>query len=233
MGWGPDEIIHRLLEHGVEFRICLKAGVYHVPPPPPRASYTGLGYRRPKYKPTPVDHGVYMMLRNRFLASPRGRAALFVGGIVARLARLVVDQELASLGPTSEVLRTGIRLWDGQSSAAYWDDVLTEQEIDLICGVYEIATGRVNKITEEHQTSHLSWWPMPHAFAQSGLNIGWWSPDCERWFQERLRHIQSGNAALHNQTEWKKSLKFYKRSREIAQANKRIAANFLNTKERH
>ncbi|KAJ7826756.1 hypothetical protein B0H13DRAFT_1918026 [Mycena leptocephala] len=150
MGWGPDEIIHRLLEHGVEFRICLKAGVYHVPPPPPRASYTGLGYCRPKYKPTPVDHGVYMMLCNRFLASPRGRAALFIGGIVARLARLVVDQELASLGPTSEVLRTGIRLWDGQSSAAYWDDVLTEQEIDLICGVYEIATGRVNKITEEH-----------------------------------------------------------------------------------
>jgi hypothetical protein len=82
-----------------------------------------------------------MMLRNRFLASPRGCAALFVGGIVARLARLVVDQELASLGPTSEVLRTGMRLWDGQSSAAYWDDVLTEQEIDLICGVYEIATG--------------------------------------------------------------------------------------------
>jgi hypothetical protein len=35
MGWGPDEIIHRLLEHGVEFRICLKAGVYHVPLPPP------------------------------------------------------------------------------------------------------------------------------------------------------------------------------------------------------
>ncbi|KAJ7848209.1 hypothetical protein B0H13DRAFT_1730038 [Mycena leptocephala] len=141
MGWGPDEIIHRLLEHGVEFRICLMAGAYHVPLPPPRASYTGLGYRRPKYKPTPVDHGVYMMLRNRFLASPRGRTALFVGGIVAHLARLVVDQELASLGPTSEVFRTGIRLWDGQSSAAYWDDALTEQEIDLICGVYEIGTG--------------------------------------------------------------------------------------------
>ncbi|KAJ6547262.1 hypothetical protein B0H19DRAFT_954177 [Mycena capillaripes] len=235
MGWGPDpnDIIHCLLEHGVEFRICLKAGVYPVPPPPPRARYTGLGYRRTKYKPTPVDHGVYVKLRNSFLASPRGRAALFAGGIVARLARLVVDQELACFGPTSEVFMTGTRLWDGQSSAAYWDDALTDEEVDLICGVYEIATGRVNKLTEERQTSHISWWPTPHAFAQSGLSIGWWSPDCERWLQEHLRNIQGSNATLHNQSEWKKSLRFYKKSRDVAQANERIAASFLDARQLH
>ncbi|KAJ7465195.1 hypothetical protein FB451DRAFT_1041898, partial [Mycena latifolia] len=86
-------------------------------------------------------YGVYVTLRERFLESPRGRAALFSGVIVGRLARLIVDENLASLGPSNEVFMTGVRLWNGQSSTAYWDDTLTDQEIDLICGVYEIATG--------------------------------------------------------------------------------------------
>jgi hypothetical protein len=143
MGWGPDpqEIIYHLLQHGVEFRVCIRDSVRIEPQLPLPDRYTGLGYRRTGYKPTVVDYGVYGMLRERFLQSPRGRAALFAGGIVGRLAREAVDDVLASLGPSYEVFSEGVRLWDGTSPTAYWDDALTDQEIDLICGVYEVATG--------------------------------------------------------------------------------------------
>ncbi|KAJ7658857.1 hypothetical protein DFH06DRAFT_990215 [Mycena polygramma] len=232
MGWGPDprEIIYHLLEHGVEFRVCLRASSSKIPRPPPPPRFTGLGYRRVDYKPTVADYEIYVVLRDRFLTSPRGRAALFAGGIVGRLAREVVDEELASLGPSSDVFLTGLRLWDGVSKGAYWDDVLTEQEIDFICGVYEVATGRINRKSDDIQTAQISWWPKPNSFTTSGLNTGWWSPDCDHWFEQRLANIKSGNARLYTQTEWKRYLKYYKKSRDIAVANERIAIEFLSTK---
>ncbi|KAF7348174.1 hypothetical protein MSAN_01770300 [Mycena sanguinolenta] len=77
-----------------------------------------------------------------FFLFPRGRAALFAGGIIGRLAREDVLEVLACQGPSSEVFTSGVRLWDGHSSMAYWDYGLSEEEIDLICGVYEIGTGQ-------------------------------------------------------------------------------------------
>ncbi|KAJ7153189.1 hypothetical protein C8R43DRAFT_885795 [Mycena crocata] len=143
MGWGPDpqEIISRLIQHGVEFRVCIRHEVYRQPPPPLPDRATGLGFRRVGYKPTRIDHSIYEMYRESFFRSPRGRAALFFGGIVGRLALITVEERVASSGPSEEVFLTGVRLWDGKSSAAYWDDALTERDIDLICGVYEVATG--------------------------------------------------------------------------------------------
>ncbi|KAJ7694637.1 hypothetical protein B0H17DRAFT_931626 [Mycena rosella] len=184
--------------------------------------FTGLGYRCMGYKPTPIDYGVYEMLRQRFFSSPRGRAARFAGGVVGRLAKL----DLASLDLNHDVFTTGIRLWDGQSAAAYWADALTDQEIDLICGVYEVATGAND---DDPQTTKVSWWPKPHVFLHSGMNTGWWSPDCERWYQKRLTAIKAGTAALHTQTEWKGVIRFFQKSRQVAVANESLAAQFLNS----
>ncbi|KAJ7122130.1 hypothetical protein C8R44DRAFT_589149, partial [Mycena epipterygia] len=87
----------------------------------------------------------------------------------------------------------------------YWDDVLTDDKIDLICGVYHISTGQrdtgSNNIDE--QTSTLSWWPRPPAFEASDLNVGWWTPLCEEWFQKRLGHIAGGTGRLATQSAWK------------------------------
>ncbi|KAK7046279.1 hypothetical protein R3P38DRAFT_2507877 [Favolaschia claudopus] len=148
MGWGPDldDIILNLLSYGIEFHVCVHrwASFHHQCSGMGRYGhqYTGLGYRRVGYRPTALDHQRYEELRNDFLLSPRGRAALFAGGIVGRLAResFVMVKE-ACRGPSSEASYTGLQLWDGHRPTAYWDDFLTEEDIDLICGVYEIGTG--------------------------------------------------------------------------------------------
>ncbi|KIK58426.1 hypothetical protein GYMLUDRAFT_110556, partial [Collybiopsis luxurians FD-317 M1] len=63
------------------------------------------------------------------------------------------------------------------------DDSLTEEEINLITGTYEIPTGI------EEQVQLVSWWPRPSTWQDSGLNTGFWSHDTEEWYQTWLKMI--------------------------------------------
>ncbi|KAJ6627300.1 hypothetical protein B0H10DRAFT_1941425 [Mycena sp. CBHHK59/15] len=133
-------------------------------------------------------------LRQEGAESPRGHAARFTGGIISCLARQVVNDDIACLGPTADVFNNG--------------------EIDLICGVYQVATGQHDTGTEDGmQKTNVSWWPKPVAWHASGFNTGWWSPDCE--------------SVLLTQTQWKHNIRFVQKSRTIGLANERIAAEFL------
>lgn len=142
MGWGSstiEEIVFHLLQRGMEFRLCHQ-GLLR-PQPPVLKSHTGLGVRRAGYKPTVLDYLAYERRRAQFLQTPRGRAARFAGGIIGRIASEHSNDERASRGPSDEIYENGVRFWDGWSQSAYWDDVLTPEEIDLICGVYIVETG--------------------------------------------------------------------------------------------
>ncbi|KAJ7818845.1 hypothetical protein B0H14DRAFT_2601028 [Mycena olivaceomarginata] len=158
-GWGPtlDEIIEKLLGRNISFN----------PGRPASRTPDVLGPWLSKLKS-------YVTIREQFLRSPRGRCAKSYSGIVGRLAcTLICDAEVLR-GPTDEVTVDGLCMWDGHSEYAYWDDYLTDQEIDLICGVYHISTGQRNPgALSGEQTTARSWWPRPSAMEQSGLNVGW------------------------------------------------------------
>ncbi|KAF8234610.1 hypothetical protein L208DRAFT_1260904 [Tricholoma matsutake] len=103
----------------------------------------------------------------------------------------------------------GLCLWDGNSSSpGYWDDQLTEDEMDIICGVYRVDTGQHE--FGGRQTSDVSWWPKPSIWETSGLCVGYWSNDCERWFKMHLEECRSGHAELRNPSNWRHALKFTK-----------------------
>ncbi|KAJ7668573.1 hypothetical protein DFH06DRAFT_982656 [Mycena polygramma] len=227
MGWSTHaEIVAELLARGIKFQVCVQAPLYREP----ILSQHGarLGFRPSGYRPTAVDHAAYQQRLDAYLHSSRGRAALCAGGVIGRLAREIVPDALVVIGPSDEVFDTGVRLWDGQGQTAYWDDSLTADEIDLICGVYVVAT--VNSADEDGvQKKELSWWPKPGAFSQSGLNIGWWSPDCERWFRKRCKEIKRMQAELFTQSEWKHKIRYIQKSRQVAAANEKIAAEYLQS----
>ncbi|KAJ4464158.1 hypothetical protein C8R41DRAFT_745384, partial [Lentinula lateritia] len=67
----------------------------------------------------------------------------------------------------------------------FWDDKLTDEEMDLICGSYEVATGSEG----QQQTAIKSWWPRSGSWRSCGLNCGYWSSDAEDWFRNRLDQI--------------------------------------------
>ncbi|KAF8184603.1 hypothetical protein K438DRAFT_1598341, partial [Mycena galopus ATCC 62051] len=143
-GWGPSlaAVIEKLLGRNIQFLVCFRSQTIQRSPPSIRRQYSGLGFRPKDYHPTVADYQSYVSIREQFLLSPRGRAAKTYGGIVGRLACTTVADEEVLRGPTDDADMDGLCLWDGQSNYAYCDDYLTEEEIDLICGVYHISTGQ-------------------------------------------------------------------------------------------
>lgn len=83
-------------------------------------------------------------------------------------------------------------------------------------------------IGQGSQSADKSWWPKQSTWNHSGLNLGYWSRDCENWFQKRLVAIHSNTAFLRTAGEWKTSLKFHHKSGQLASANECAAAMYLD-----
>jgi hypothetical protein len=107
---------------------------YYRPLPTPT-----LGWRPPHHIPKSHEYNYYEYIRDDFFRQPHARAALLKGGIVWRLAFESAScraGEVALDGPSDEVLDCGTSI----EPAGLWDDDLSEEEMDLICGVYKVFT---------------------------------------------------------------------------------------------
>ncbi|KIK33812.1 hypothetical protein CY34DRAFT_98969, partial [Suillus luteus UH-Slu-Lm8-n1] len=83
-------------------------------------------------------------------------------------------------------------------------DTLSEDEIDILCGIYYVNTDR------RAQTTTLSWWPNPQLWEASGLDTGYWNRSCEQMFQNRLEKIRNESTTLLTTKRWRSDLKYYK-----------------------
>ncbi|KAJ7050458.1 hypothetical protein C8F01DRAFT_1345397 [Mycena amicta] len=224
-----QDIITELTLVGIKFQIVVE-GPLRSPWHSPSIPYIGLGVREEGYKPTKLDYNAYVTERDRFLRSPRGHLALYAGGIVGRIARLVIES------PAGELI------WDDVDDGAADQQIpdpdihgrawhyhcLTRQEEDIVCGVYLIQMNQVNPSTASgHQTARLSWWPQPNAFFTSGMHTGWWSPQCERWFREALAKMEQDQGRLQTHSRWKSQLGYHKHALKIFKAQDRLANEFL------
>jgi hypothetical protein len=142
LGQDMEEVMESLLDHGITFNTLILRQHHPQPVPRPIPQYSGLGYRPKNYVPDEVDYRAYELIRRRLLQSNCGRAALLMGGIVARLARDDVQKESVYKGPSDSDGRDGVFFSDGQST--YWDNRLTDYEVDIICGVYCVDTGKLH-----------------------------------------------------------------------------------------
>lgn len=96
-------------------------------------------------QPQPSDYAYYEELRTKFMARPHARAAFLAGGIIWRLALESAGSASsyrALDGPSDEVMQFGNSLQRPHDNKIIWDDSLTEAEMDLMCGVYKVYTGK-------------------------------------------------------------------------------------------
>ena len=93
------------------------------------------------HTPTPADYGDYQATLDRLLTRPYARAALLTGGIVWHIAvHYLGDSVLdATKGPLDATWLS--RYWKPLGGPYLYDDGLSELEMDIICGVYEVPTG--------------------------------------------------------------------------------------------
>src|SRR5215471_946385 len=127
-------------------------------------------------------------------------------------------------------LPTGVQLWD---------DDLSEAELDLICGVYRVYTGKFSLARhlpsyltfgqgQGEQVASMSWWPKHSTWVKSGLNVGYWSKGCEAWFLRRFDAICSGSTTLKTTGQWREALRMFAKTRQLVASNEYAAQMYLN-----
>jgi hypothetical protein len=76
--------------------------------------------------------------RDFFSSYAFARAAVEMGGIIGRLAKEYLGQDVVLIGPALESEHTGY-LFDGRCTQ-YLGDMLTDDDFSLICGTYRLET---------------------------------------------------------------------------------------------
>jgi hypothetical protein len=232
--WGSDvrHIARRLIERGMAFKTLLKMSVaphFRCPLSELRAYSPG---RKPHgFKAVFANYVIYEQCHHKLMNQPCARAVLLHGGLVWQLALYSLSVEhLPSVldGISREAVPFSLMLCSDDGT--YFDDALVEEEVEFICGTYyldkskffqayAISTALMIDYPDDGSVEKVSWWPRPHAWAASGLNVGFWSAQCEKWFQTRLEHIHQGVSRSRESapddangpisaTQWKRSLKF-------------------------
>ncbi|KZP22576.1 hypothetical protein FIBSPDRAFT_890215 [Athelia psychrophila] len=162
-------------------------------PPPPNARTrppVGMGWRGVSWHGTPHDYARYWFNLRDWMTTSRARAALMSGGI----AWLVLA------GPDYDGYGQYVQ-FNGDERGS-WDNELTEDDMLVICGVYKIFTGNGD------QMSDSSWWPKLSTWQGSSMDMGYWSPQCEEWYQHRRALITSGDVGGAPKTaqRWREAL---------------------------
>jgi hypothetical protein len=117
---------------------------YFLPPHPgfrtPDSRYI-FPIRLRDYVFTYHDYLAYHSYAASLLNLPNGRAALLMGGIVWRLAIETLSIEDVLKGPSLSVSRHGIGRCLPGDGTSYWDDTLSLDQLNLICGLNLIENG--------------------------------------------------------------------------------------------
>lgn len=169
---------------------------------------TGLKIRPKDWAPTKEDYLEYLRAREDLLKGPKGRAALLHGGIIARIARDVLDPSIVLGGPSSREHVVGY-----YDRFILVDDVLNEQDLAVISGVYHVQN-QSQHTTGDETMKILSWWPQnstwtsKHPFMKTE-----WTQAAEDFYQKHLHDIENGKGfTLMNVGLWKQCLRKAKAS---------------------
>ncbi|KAK0477943.1 hypothetical protein IW261DRAFT_1565740 [Armillaria novae-zelandiae] len=158
-------------------------------------------------------------------------AALKHGGLIWRLAIEEVPEDYVITGPRNRVTQIGGFLHTAEGNEL-WDEMLMEDQINVICGVYKVECegGRRKKGFGDHQqllTEHLSWFPKDASWRGSRLDVGFWSANCEYWYQRRVERYLGGDFKCETQTEWKRSLKLWRDAPKVSGHLEHLSRSFL------
>ena len=143
---GPSlaDVAEFLLKHGTPFRTLAPISNPRMKNAPALPYHQRLGRRPYEYVFDLADFAAYESLRESFLqAQPVGRRALSYGGIVARLARETLPDSVVLAGPSDSALQGQQEILD-DGRVFFVDDKISDQDLDLICGTYEVETGRTS-----------------------------------------------------------------------------------------
>ncbi|KXN93408.1 hypothetical protein AN958_00327 [Leucoagaricus sp. SymC.cos] len=140
-----------------------------------------------------TDWEIYRKQCRSVMSLRRARAALLRGGFVWRIGLDFMDLSEAARGPWGihEVSSHIFSVTDS-GGIEYIDDELTQDEYDVLCGIYRSYTGF------NGQVAQLSWFPSLSMFEGSGLDNGRWTLQADDLFERRIQSIHNKEGGLPN-----------------------------------
>ncbi|PPQ93636.1 hypothetical protein CVT25_000822 [Psilocybe cyanescens] len=153
-----------------------------------------------------VESAEVVLYSRQFLThAAHGRAALLMGGIVARLAKEYVSVDQALQGPSFEAIGQQAQYMVAAKTDGwyYCDGILTELEIQIVIGLYALQT---------HVTSQAcikSWFPPPAVWSSHCNGCTWieWTERNEQWFWKHIEQIHKGEFQPLTSDQWKQKLR--------------------------
>ena len=217
LGITDFEVARELLYHGIQFSTLLPVKPLPLLVTPPIT----IPVRLFGYKFTEDDYNAYVQQRAALLSNPRvARAALLRGGIVWRLAVATLSFDDVLQGPTTAATlqRQGIIVRTSESSDVMCDDGLSQQELDMICGVYHCFT------EQRSQYGSRSWWPTDSCW-QTNAQHTRWTEKSDKFFKDRLLKLQAGTEEPLRTKEWRNQIRG---SSSIRAVNNFVSSSFQN-----
>ncbi|TFK17794.1 hypothetical protein FA15DRAFT_710457 [Coprinopsis marcescibilis] len=176
-----------------------------VKPQPEDIAREGIGAVMEGSCVTPEQYEDYERIRDAFLDSPRGHLALKAGGIIWRLSKHKFELRAATSAPSTQARILG-QVVGRTSTHTLVDDVLRDDEKDIILGSYALR----GREPDKPECVNVQIWPSEYAFSAAGFNIGQWTDDCERWFNNHLAQIRNGRAKPKVSKAWRSELRMYR-----------------------
>ncbi|KAJ3539559.1 hypothetical protein NMY22_g4684 [Coprinellus aureogranulatus] len=141
------------------------------------------------------DYEVYIRQRRHLLNGPAARGAIRKGGIVWRLAMCDIGLQDSLVGPPSRLARQGGGgVYPVSPGRVFVDDELDPDEVDAICGHYDLGRGG--------QVGRVSWWPPAELWEAKYGNQGW-CLDAEHEYLRRMEEIDNGSAQPLSRSAWR------------------------------
>ena len=128
---------------GIPFNTCILQNVPDIQDVPYWP--LSLGWHPKEHIPTTEDYGEYQVTLDCLFSRPYARATLLEGGLVWHIALLYLSDSMLEVtrGPSLHAALLG-KCWKLVGGSILYDDRLSDVEINVICGVYEIATGELS-----------------------------------------------------------------------------------------
>ncbi|KAK0450502.1 uncharacterized protein EV420DRAFT_1646423 [Desarmillaria tabescens] len=227
-----DEVAEYLCSWGIKLSTCLRVRHEDRGPRTSLRAVERIPYQVKGFQLGKDNYMSYVGRRKQLFRSNEVlRAALKHGGVPWRLA-MEVSEDFVTSGPSSRVTEVG-GFYKTEEGDELWDEMLTEDQINIICGVYKVereeSAGKSGKKGDDcgRLTEHVSWFLKDASWRGSGLDVGFWSADAESWYQRRVKKYLDRDFKCENQTEWKKLLKLWREAQKVAEHLETLSRSFL------
>jgi hypothetical protein len=246
-----SDLLKLFIQQGVAFQTLRRATAPPLPAPSIsgsaktaslRSGHYGVGWRPDGFTTcTRNDAVAYFTLARQLLNSGRRSAALMRGGIIWRLSLSFLMGEFPDEieeGPSEADAAIGNHLIGEEW---FYGDVLTDEEVDIICGKFAVYTSESSKthaplffidcVSEFGPYASRLLWPPPHIWSAGKFDVGAWSIDAEDWFQRRLAEINKGKGPVRNAQGWKNSLRGRKECQALKSKCKSLTTRWYDSQQ--